>query len=170
MYTRNSMSGIKSLSHGFKGLVGNLASYLFYPPPLIAWLHKLRGVRIADVWSVFLSFNVCIDNVFPELVTIGRDVWLCRNVVILAHFNPSEHQRQWLGDLQTGAVVIEDGAFIGVNAVILPGVRIGTGAVVGAGAVVTHDVPPATVVAGNPARVIKRMDEPAACEAAVKVG
>ena len=155
------MSGIKSLSHGLKGLLGNLASYLFYPPALIALLHKLRGVKIASVRSVFISFNVCLDNVFPELITIGRDVWLCRNVVVLAHFNPSEHQRAWLGDVQTGEVVIEDGVFIGVNAVILPGVHIGKAAVVGAGAVVTHDVPPAAIVAGNPARVIRRMDEEA---------
>ncbi|MDR0896973.1 MAG: 2,3,4,5-tetrahydropyridine-2,6-dicarboxylate N-acetyltransferase [Oscillospiraceae bacterium] len=56
-------------------------------------------------------------------------------------------------------VVVEDEVLIGANAVVLEGVRVGRGAVVAAGAVVTQDVPPETVVAGVPARVIKRRDE-----------
>ena len=55
-------------------------------------------------------------------------------------------------------VVVEDGVLVGANAVVLEGVRIGRGAVVAAGAVVTSDVPPRTVVAGSPARVIKEVD------------
>ena len=55
-------------------------------------------------------------------------------------------------------VVVEDGVLIGANAVVIEGVRIGAGAVVAAGAVVIEDVPPETVVAGCPARVIKRKD------------
>ncbi|WP_226034562.1 2,3,4,5-tetrahydropyridine-2,6-dicarboxylate N-acetyltransferase [Aquibacillus saliphilus] len=56
-------------------------------------------------------------------------------------------------------VIIEDGVVIGANAVILEGVRVGEGAVVAAGAIVTKDVPPNTVVAGTPARVIKEIDD-----------
>ena len=56
-------------------------------------------------------------------------------------------------------VVIEDNVLIGANAVILEGVRVGTGAVVAAGAIVVDDVPPNTVVAGIPAKVIKEVDE-----------
>ena len=56
-------------------------------------------------------------------------------------------------------VVIEDDVMIGANAVVLEGVRIGKGAVVAAGAVVTKDVEPYTVVAGVPAKVVKRVDE-----------
>ena len=53
---------------------------------------------------------------------------------------------------------IEDKAWIGINSTILPGVRIGYGAIVGAGSVVTKDVPPMTVVAGNPAKFIKKIE------------
>lgn len=159
MYERNTPNRVKNIRSGWKGLLGNIASYMFYPPFLIAWLHQLRGVKIKNIWSVFITFNVCIDNVFPELVTIGNDVWLTRNVTILAHYNPSETQRKWMGDLVCKEVIIEDGVFIGVNSVILPGVRIGKGSVVGAGSVVTKDVPPQTIVAGNPAIVVRYLDE-----------
>ena len=64
-------------------------------------------------------------------------------------------------------VVIEDDVLIGANAVILEGVRVGRGAVVAAGAVVIADVPPETVVAGIPARVIKSKDEKAAGKTAL---
>jgi galactoside O-acetyltransferase len=64
-------------------------------------------------------------------------------------------------DLEIKPVRISAWADIGVNAVILPGVTIGRGAIVGAGSVVTTDVEPFTIVAGVPARLIRRRDEPA---------
>ena len=56
-------------------------------------------------------------------------------------------------------IVIEDKVWIGINSTILPGVRIGYGAIVGAGSVVTKDVPAMTVVAGNPAKIIKTIEK-----------
>jgi len=56
-------------------------------------------------------------------------------------------------------IVIEDDVWIGSSAVITDGVRVGKGSIVAAGAVVTHDVPPHTVVAGIPARVVKQIDD-----------
>lgn len=56
-------------------------------------------------------------------------------------------------------VVIQDRTWIGFNAIILKGVTIGSGAIVGAGAVVTRDVPPCAIVAGNPATIIRMQDE-----------
>ena len=64
-------------------------------------------------------------------------------------------------------VVVEDNVLIGANAVVLEGVRVGRGAVVAAGAVVISDVPPETVVAGIPARIIKKKDEKAAAKTAL---
>ena len=60
--------------------------------------------------------------------------------------------------VRSAPIVIEDRAWIGFNAIILKGVTIGEGSVVAAGAVVTKDVEPYTVVAGNPARVVKRLE------------
>ena len=54
-------------------------------------------------------------------------------------------------------IVIEDKVWIGINATVLPGVKIGYGAIIGAGSVVTKDVEPMSIVAGNPARFIKKI-------------
>jgi acetyltransferase-like isoleucine patch superfamily enzyme len=61
-------------------------------------------------------------------------------------------------DEDVAPVVLEDDVWVGSRAVILKGVKVGTGSVVGAGAVVTRDVPPFVVVAGNPARVVKQLE------------
>lgn len=60
---------------------------------------------------------------------------------------------------RSAPVIIEDNVWIGSKVVILPGVRIGTRAVIGAGSIVTRDVPPRCVAAGNPARVIRHLTE-----------
>lgn len=64
-------------------------------------------------------------------------------------------------------VYIRRGAFLGIRAAILPGVTVGENAYVGAGAVVTHDVPPRTLVLGNPARPVRAYDETAGAWRAV---
>ena len=60
---------------------------------------------------------------------------------------------------QSEPVIIEDHVWIGSKAVILPGVRIGSAAVIGAGSIVTKDIPPRCVAAGNPARVLRHLTE-----------
>jgi acetyltransferase-like isoleucine patch superfamily enzyme len=90
-------------------------------------------------------------------ITIGDDVYLAPLVQMLAvnHVyhdttRPISHQ-----GITAQGIVVEDGAWIGGGAIILDGVRIGRNAVVGAGAVVTKDVPDYMIVAGNPARVVR---------------
>jgi acetyltransferase-like isoleucine patch superfamily enzyme len=96
------------------------------------------------------------SNVFvPELSVLEDDCWLGPNVVVTnARYPATPTTKEELV-----GVYIEKRAKIGANTTILPGVRIGTDALVGAGAVVTVDVPPGAVVAGNPARVIKYISQ-----------
>ena len=68
---------------------------------------------------------------------------------------PTRTPGSTIAPIDFAPVIIEDDADLGVGAIVLPGVRIGRGAQVGAGAVVTRDVPPYAVVAGNPARVLR---------------
>ncbi|RAL27059.1 2,3,4,5-tetrahydropyridine-2,6-dicarboxylate N-acetyltransferase [Thermoflavimicrobium daqui] len=81
--------------------------------------------------------------------TIGKNCHIGAGTVIAGVIEPPS----------ATPVIIEDDVVIGANAVILEGVRVGKGSVVAAGAVVIEDVPPNTVVAGTPARVIKEIDE-----------
>ena len=89
-------------------------------------------------------------------ITIGNDVFIGPkvNLITINHDPNPENRSATYGR----PIVIEDKAWIGINSTILPGVRIGYGAIVGAGSVVTKDVPPMTVVAGNPARFIKGIE------------
>lgn len=89
-------------------------------------------------------------------IDIGNDVFIGPkvNLITINHdVNPNNRSATY-----GRRIVIEDKVWIGINSTILPGVRIGYGAIVGAGSVVTKDVEPMTVVAGNPARFIKKIE------------
>lgn len=106
-----------------------------------------------------------------ERVTIGSDVLISWGCTIIDHHSHSVEWSERRMDVQNwyqgkkdwsrvkvAPCVIEDRAWIGFNAIVLSGVRIGCNAVVGAGTVVTKDVPPYTIVAGNPARIIRELE------------
>jgi acetyltransferase-like isoleucine patch superfamily enzyme len=92
---------------------------------------------------------------FLELVTVEDDVFIAPNVV----FADDPHPPCPRYEECVGGAVVRQGARIGSNATILPGVVIGKGALVGAGSVVVADVPDGMVVVGSPAKVVKRVDE-----------
>lgn len=88
-------------------------------------------------------------------ITLGNDVFIAPKVnLITINHDPNPDNRS---ATYGRPIVIEDKVWIGINSTILPGVTIGYGAIVGANSVVTHDVPPMTVVGGNPAKVIKEI-------------
>ena len=100
-------------------------------------------------------------------ITVGRDVGIGPHVSVLTSAHSDEPPMAGAdpraprppimdGPLAFAQVVLGDGCDLGVGAIVLPGVTVGEGAQVGAGAVVTRDVEPFTVVAGNPARLIRR--------------
>jgi acetyltransferase-like isoleucine patch superfamily enzyme len=134
-------------------LLGNLARIA--PRGIITVVHRLRGVRIGH--DCFIDPNAILETAYPENVTLGDDVRVTAGAIVMTHIKgPTLLRDRGLVPAVLAPVVLESHSFIGVNAVIMPGVTVGRAAVVASGAVVTSDVPPFTMVAGNPAKVIKR--------------
>ncbi len=106
----------------------------------------------------FYANSYCtIIDVAP--VTIGDDVMLGPNVQIITAGHPI-HPDSRASKYEYGIpVTIGDNVWIGAGAIILPGVRIGNGAVIGAGSVVTGDIPDLVVAAGNPCRVLREITD-----------
>lgn len=118
-------------------------------------LHRLRGVQIGK--RVFIGANVIMDNVYPEYIILENDCILSGNNIILSHSMPRKHFKNVL-EAFVAPVTVKRGAWISAGAIILPGITIGEFSVVSAGSVVTCDVPPYSVVRGNPAEVISRFN------------
>jgi maltose O-acetyltransferase len=110
---------------------------------------RRRGVVIGE--RVGIETGTIIDPCHGFHVEIGNDVGIAPNVHILAH---DASTKLYLNYTRIGRVKIGSRVFIGASTIILPGVVIGDDVIVGAGSVVTNDIPPESVVAGNPARVI----------------
>jgi hypothetical protein len=100
--------------------------------------------------------NARVDGLSPMLVEIGDNFVSAPGSIILSH-DASPFLRT--GKFRVERTVIGDNVFLGANAVIMPGVQVGDGAIIGAGSIVTKDVEPEAVVAGNPARRLCSADE-----------
>ena len=116
-----------------------------------------RGCRLDFPWNISIGeFSSVADGALVRAsvaIHIGEDVCISEDVKILtaSHDVSSQHF-----DLVRKPIVIHDGVWIAMGAIVLPGVTIGEGAVVAAGAVVTKDVEPWTVIGGNPAKFIEQ--------------
>ena len=115
--------------------------------------NAVGDVRIGDYTRIGLH------NTIIGPVTIGNHVNLAQGITVTALNHNFEDSNKRIDEqgVSTNPVTIEDDIWIGANAVILPGVTIGHHSVVAAGAVVTKDVPPHSLVAGVPAKIIKQI-------------
>jgi acetyltransferase-like isoleucine patch superfamily enzyme len=127
--------------------------------------------------NVYVGHNAILKGYFRNELVIGDETWIGQQVFMHAaggirigarvgigpavKILTSEHREAGrdipvlFSPLEMAPVVIEADADIGIGAIVLPGVHIGTGAIVGAGSVVTRDVPAHAVVAGSPARILR---------------
>ena len=120
-------------------------------------LLRMAGYRIGE--QVYIGEDLIIVDELDDRgrVRIGNRVAIAERVTLVVSSNPNFSQiRPFIKDIH-GYIEIDDDAWLGTGAIILPNVRIGTGAVVGAGSVVTKDVPDFTVVGGVPAKEIKKI-------------
>jgi acetyltransferase-like isoleucine patch superfamily enzyme len=145
---------MKAIAHVWRKFL-----FLITADPLkLAELWRRSGVPVGEGTHIFRDVNLGRGGKDP--ISIGRNCVLT-GCAIIGH---DASTNACLG-LQPGErspimpVVIEDDCFIGYRAIVLMGVCVGRGSIVGAGAVVTKDVPPGSVVAGNPAKVICTVEE-----------
>lgn len=110
-----------------------------------------KNIRLGK--GVFINSGCCFQD--QGGIKIGNNV-LIGHQVVLATLNHG-HLPKGRADLHGKGIVIEDEVWIGAHATVLPGVRIGHGSIVAAGAVVNKDVPPLSVVGGVPAKLIKTL-------------
>ena len=112
------------------------------------------GLVLGD--DVFINAACCFDLSAP--ITLGNRVQLAYQVTLITGGHDFGSHDSRAGRHRPQPIFIGDGAWIGARATLLPGVTIGAGAVVAAGALVTKDVPPDTVVAGVPAKPIRTLE------------
>jgi maltose O-acetyltransferase len=105
----------------------------------------------------FVNFGLVALDVAP--ITIGDDVQIGPNVQLLTPTHPLDPDLRRAKWEAAEPITIEDNVWLGGGVIVLPGVTIGENSVIGAGAVVTKDVPPNVVAGGNPARVIRTLVE-----------
>ncbi len=147
--------------------------------PIRTWLYRNIGLDIAG--GAFIMSNLRLvsgmSSFYKKLhvgpgvitgarvtinldaeVTLGRNVAIGPEVIIYTGTHPlGPGSQRRLSQVISKPVKIEDGCWIGLAAIILPGVTIGHGSVIAAGAVITQDVPPDSYAEGNPARVVRQL-------------
>lgn len=134
-----------------KKLFGSAGNGLWLQPPFFCDYGK--NISLGD--NVYFNFNCTILDVAK--VAIGSFVFFGPGVQIYTATHPIDWHRRNSGEESGKPVTIKDHVWVGGGAIILPGITIGEKSIIGAGAVVTKDVPSGVFVAGNPARVIKSL-------------
>ena len=139
----------------------NHKKYMYYYKSLL----KDMGVNIQGEGPTFIGMKTYLDGTDYNLITIGEKTVISNNVTVLTH----DFSNLLAIEIKNGnsegykhimePVKIGNKCFIGINATILPGTSIGDNTIVGAGAVVKGKIPSGVVVAGNPAKIISRVDE-----------
>jgi len=115
------------------------------------YLRSHYGMDIGK--NVMIARTVHLDkNINPKGIHIGDNTWVLRNAMILAH----DYCRGTNGTGKRYETFIGENCVIGVNSIVLPGLKIGDHSVIAAGAVVTKDIPSHSMAAGNPAKILRK--------------
>ena len=149
----NKSTSYQEMQANLKDILGKIGEGSQILPPF----RCNYGKHIKIGQKSFINFGVSMIDVGK--IIIGDHVLIGPNTGIYTAIHPIDPEIRSKGVQKARPIIIEDKAWIGGSVTILPGVRIGYGAIVGAGAVVTKDVPAMTIVAGNPAKTIREINE-----------
>ncbi len=130
--------------------LGQVGANCYIEPPFRA---NFGGKFISLGNNVYINFDFCaVDDTHIE---IGDNVMIGPRVIVATAIHPENAEQRRRGLQYNRKVVIKANVWIGAGAILLPGVTIGENSIIGAGAVVTHDVPANVVAVGNPCRVLR---------------
>jgi acetyltransferase-like isoleucine patch superfamily enzyme len=142
------MAGLGAGSCSKEGLMRSLNQFLWLQRSInhvrVAVYNRFWGMSVDPTARISLSAK--LDRTYPKGVHIRARSYVAFGATILTH----DRTRGIYKD-----TVIEENCFIGARSIVMPGVRVGHNSIVAAGAVVTKDVPPRSIVAGNPAQIIR---------------
>lgn len=116
-----------------------------------------KGARIGARCKVSSHTFICEGVILEDEVFVGHNVTFINDLFPRSTNNEGSLQTE--ADWQCVATRVKRGASIGSGATLLCGITVGEKAIIGAGSVVTRDVPPGAIVAGNPARVLRKIDD-----------
>jgi acetyltransferase-like isoleucine patch superfamily enzyme len=130
--------------------------------PSLGWrsrICKWGGVNILNPKKTEIGTNVVFDTMSPENITIEEGVIISTGCKIISHYLDSQMtpQDRLENRYPKGKVVIKKNAFLGMGTLVIKPVTIGENAIIGAGSVVTHDIPNKEIWAGNPAKKIRTL-------------
>lgn len=134
-------------------IFGEVGEGVWIEPPLTCAF----GKTVTIGRGTYINSNLTLVDDYK--ITIGSGVLIGPNVMISSTGHPVHYKLRTHGEMYSFEVIIENNAWIGGNVSILPGVRIGANSVIGAGSVVTKDIPPNVVAAGNPCKVIRAITD-----------
>jgi maltose O-acetyltransferase len=152
-YQRAEASGDPSARSILAELLGHLGEDAYVKPPLFVDY----GENISFGARSFANYNLVALDVAP--IRIGEDCQIGPNVQLLTPTHPVDPQPRRDKLEAARPITIGDNVWIGGGVIVCPGVTIGDNSVIGAGAVVTKDIPANVVAVGNPARVIRTIED-----------
>ncbi len=136
-----------------KELLGSIGENVYIEPNFACEFGK--NIYIGN--DVYINFGAVLLDC--SRITIGNNVLIGPNVGMYSANHSIDPEERAQGALIGGRITIEDKVWIAGDVKIMPGVTIGEGAVIGCGSIVTRDIPPRTVAAGNPCRVIRQITD-----------
>ena len=156
----------RGLSGYFKTILLKYCMYSVLLSPLNyrlirPYLWKKMGCKVGK--KVFIGYGVWFDFNYAHLIEIGDNVHITNMCLLLCH--QRDIDQYVVGDdsstlpYKKDKIIIEDGVMIGMNTTIMPGVRIGKGSIIGAKSLVVEDIPSWAIAAGNPAKIIKSIED-----------
>lgn len=115
------------------------------------------GINIHTHGLTVINFNVTILDTSP--VNIGKNCFIAPNVVISCAGHSIDAKEREEGVLVSKPITIGDNVWIGANATLIGGIKIGSNVVIGAGSVVTKNIPSNVVAVGNPCKILRKINE-----------